>query len=143
MPTVATTRAPRANRDGANRECRSQAILCPIKHRPAQKASRTRCPFRKFLASFLNLTLIRPWRIKVAFKLLGPWTKPCAPLPLLTAGLTERSRPHQRCPGVSPTVRMGMAPVIVFDIPEQSRLEICHRSEIASLQEPPSKHAEP
>src|SRR5208282_183587 len=76
-------------------------------------------------------------------KLLGPWTKPCAPLPLLTAGLTERSPPHQRCPGVSPMVRMGMALVIVFDIPEQSRLEICHRSEIASLQEPPSKHAEP
>src|SRR5271157_282847 len=68
--------------------------------------SAPRCPFRKFLASFLNLTLIRPWRIKVAFKLLGPWTKPCAPLPLLTAGLTERSPPHQRCPGVSPTVRM-------------------------------------
>ena len=74
---------------------------------------------------------------------MGPWTKPRAPLPLLTAGLTERSPPHQWCPGVSPTVRMGMAPVIVFDIPEQSRLEICHRSEIASLQEPPSEHAEP
>src|SRR6266545_3324085 len=102
-----------------------------------------RCPFRKSLASFLGLSLIRPWRIEVAFKLLGPWTKPGAPLPLLTAGLTERSPPHQRCPGVSPTVRMGMAPVMVFDIPEQSRLEICHRSEIASLQEPPSKHAEP
>ena len=41
-----------------------------------------------------------------------------APLPLSTAGLSERSSPHQRCPGVSPTVRMGMAPVIVFDIPE-------------------------
>ena len=36
-----------------------------------------------------------------------------------------------------------MAPVIVFDIPEQSRLELCHRTEIASLQEPPSKHTEP
>ena len=38
---------------------------------------------------------------------------------------------------------MGMAPIIVFDIPEQSRLEIRHRTEIASLQEPPSKHTEP
>jgi hypothetical protein len=102
-----------------------------------------RCPFRKFLASFLVLSLIRPGRIEVAFKLLGPWTKPCAPLPLLTAGLTERSAPHQRCSGVSPTVRMSMAAIIVFDVPEQSRLEICHRSEIASLQEPPSQHAEP
>ena len=32
----------------------------------------TRCPFRKSLASFLGLSLIRPWRIKVAFKLLRP-----------------------------------------------------------------------
>ena len=40
---------------------------------------------------------------------------------------------------------MGMGEqVMVFDIPEQSaRLEICHRSEIASLQEPPSEHTEP
>src|SRR5271166_3195690 len=74
-----------------------------------------RCPFRNSLASSLDLALIRPRRVEVAFKLLGPWTKPRAPLPLLTACLTEWSTSHQGCPGIGPTVRMGMTTVIVLD----------------------------
>src|ERR1700678_1793112 len=87
--------------------------------------------------------LVRPWRIKVAFKLLGMVIKPRTPLPLLTACLTERSTAHQRCPGISPTVGMGMTAIIVVDKGEQSRLEIRHRSEIAPFQKPPSQDAKP
>ena len=29
--------------------------------------------------------------------------------------LTERSATHQGCPGIGPTVRMGVMPVIVLD----------------------------
>ena len=86
----------------------------------------SRCPFRKSLASSLDLALIRPGRVDVAFKLLRPWTKPRAPLSLLTACLTEWGITHQGCPGIGPTIGMGMTTVIVINKCNQPRLEVCH-----------------
>src|SRR5208282_3208248 len=97
----------------------------------------TRCPFHKFLASFFDLTLVRPWGIQVALKLVRPWTKPRSTFPLLAARLTERSPSHQRCPSISPRVRMGVAAVIVVDKGEQPGLEVRHRTEVTLLQESP------
>src|SRR3954466_10178271 len=84
----------------------------------------TRCLFRKFLASFLDLAFIRPWGIEKPFESLGPWAEPRSSLPLLATGLTERDPTHQWWSRIGPTIGMGMMPVVVVEEGEQSRLEI-------------------
>lgn len=74
-----------------------------------------RCPFRNSLASSVGLAFIRPRWIEVTFKLLWPWTKPCAPQPFLSTSLTEWNTAHQGCPCIGPPVRMGVPTVIVLD----------------------------
>src|ERR1039457_1693650 len=108
-----------------------------------ETAKETRCPFRNSSASSFDLALIRSGRVEEAFKLLGPWTKPRAPVPLLTACLTKWSTTHQGCPGIGPTVRMGMPTVIVFDKRTEPSPEIRHRAKTAALQEPPFEDAKP
>ena len=75
-----------------------------------------------FLASFLVVAYMA-WADIGGVQTVGAVDQTRRPLPLLTAGLTERCPPHQRCPGVSPTVRMGMVPVMVFDIPSSRALK--------------------
>src|ERR1700722_11685304 len=87
--------------------------------------------------------MIRPRGIQVTLELLGPRAEPRSSLPLLATGLTERDSSHQRCPGISPAVGMGMMTIVVGDERQQASLEIRHRVEVAPFQEASPQHAEP
>ena len=102
-----------------------------------------RCPFRKFLASFLNLALVRSRRIEFSLITSWSWAEPSTSFVLLSARLAERRSTDQRCPRIGPTVGMSMSLVVVVEIRQQALLEIRHRVEVASLQEPSRQDAEP
>src|SRR5262249_30225493 len=75
-----------------------------------------RCPFRKFLASFLKPSVVWPWGIKVSLKPLRLWPEPGTPLLLLATCLTERNPVSHRRLRVVPRIRMGMRPVVVLKV---------------------------
>ena len=96
-----------------------------------------RCPFRKFLASFLDLTFIGPRGVKSTLESLGSWAEPRTAMLVLATSLTERNPTHQRCPTVGPSIGMGMMLIVVAEKGKQSLHEFLHRTEVTSFQESP------
>src|ERR1017187_2140966 len=94
-------RTARGTPSACHSKLAADALLLADRQRHAVgPPQQTRCPFRNSSASSFDLALIRSGRVEEAFKLLGPWTKPRAPVPLLTACLTKWSTTHQGCPGI-------------------------------------------
>ena len=62
---------------------------------------------------------------------------------LLTPCAIKRRGSNERLAGVRPAVWMRVVGIVIFEIGDQTLLELCGRSEFASLQESTLQNAKP
>src|SRR3954447_23527360 len=119
------------------------AILASRSNRLINSRFCFRCPFRKSLASSLELSRVWPRRIESPLEPTRTGTEPGPSPPLLSPGLTERDPTHQRRPVIGPAIGMGVMAVVVLQERTEPSRELLRRGEVAVLQESPHQDAEP